>query len=244
MGSIIAAGVASGWDDAEMDRRMRAAFVDSNPLDDVSMPILAITRGRKVEARLAEHFGDAQVEDLALPFACVSADLTGGHHHRHVRGHLARALRASISLPGVLPPVVDGGRVLVDGGVLRNLPTDVVRDMHDGPVVGSDVTRDVALAPHDLDPPRSWLGWFASGAWRRGPPIVSVLMRSATVASAAEIAIARQAADLYVMPELADVEIRDWRAYPRATAAGEAATRAALAAIEVPVIELRRAGGA
>ena len=240
MGAIVAAGVAGGWDGREMDWRMRRAFVDSNPLDDVSLPVIAMTRGRKVEARLHEHFGDRDILDLECPFFCVSTDLTEGRHHRHASGALAHALRASISLPGILPPVIMGGRVLVDGGVLRNLPTDLMRGLHDGPVIGSDVTRDMGLEPAGCAPPRSWLAWFASGTWRRGPPIVSVLMRSATVANAAEIAVARNASDLYVMPDLADVEIRDWRAYPRAVAAGATATRQALAALDRPVTALRR----
>lgn len=239
MGAIVAAGVANGWDEAELDMHMRRAFVDSNPLDDVSMPIVAMTRGRKVEARLREHFGETDILDLAMPFFCVSADLTVGRHHRHAAGSLATALRASISLPGILPPVILDGRVLVDGGVLRNLPTDLMRGLHDGPVIGSDVTRDMGLEPADCMPPRSWLRWFGSGAWRRGPPIVSVLMRSATVANAAEIAIARAASDVYVMPDLADVEIRDWPAYPRAVEAGAAAMKAVLATLERPISELR-----
>lgn len=238
MGAIVAAGVASGWDAHEMDWRMRRAFVETNPLDDVALPIIAMTRGRKVEHRLAEHFGEGDIADLALPFICVSTDLTAGRHYRHDRGPLARALRASISLPGVLPPVVEDGRVLVDGGVVRNLPTDVMRGLHEGVVVGSDVTRDAGLLPTDLDPPRSWLRWFASGAWRRGPPLVSVLMRSATVAASAEIELARAAADVYVMPDVGSVEIRDWRAYPRAVDAGLAAMRAALATDDGPAARL------
>ena len=51
------------------------------------------------------------------------------------------ALRATISLPGILPPVVDGNELLVDGAVLNNFPVDVMRDMHRGFVIGSDVTR-------------------------------------------------------------------------------------------------------
>lgn len=52
MGAIVAAGVAAGWDDREMEQRMRASFVTSNPLDDISLPLVAMTRGRKVDRRL------------------------------------------------------------------------------------------------------------------------------------------------------------------------------------------------
>ena len=240
MGAIIAAGVASGWNDHELDHHMRAAFVESSPLDDIAIPIVALTRGRKVEARLLEHFGDIDIADLDLPFFCISADITAGQLRTHDRGSLAQALRASISLPGVLPPVIDGGHVLVDGGILRNLPTETMRARHEGSVIASDVTRSAGLTSHDVMPPPSWLRWFGSGAWRRGPPILSILMRSGTIGTAAEIAVARDAADLYVMPNTAMVEIRDWRAYPRAVEAGYAAMRLALGALETPIADLRQ----
>jgi NTE family protein len=239
MGAIVGAGLASGWDNGELDERMRAAFVTSSPLDDIALPIVAMTRGRKVEARLAEHFGDVDIADLDLPYFCVSANLTSGHHHSHDRGPLARALRASISLPGVLPPVIDNGQVLVDGGVLRNLPTDLLRARHDGTVIGSDVSRAAGLSPEDVMPPASWWRWFTSGAWRRGPPIVSILMRTATISAGTEIAFARNAADLYVMPDTGMIEIRDWRSYPQAVEAGYVAMRDALEKLDVPVAKLR-----
>lgn len=239
MGAIVGAGVACGWDDTELDERMRAAFVTSSPLDDIALPIVAMTRGAKVEARLAQHFGDVDIADLDIPYFCVSANLSSGHHHSHDNGPLVRALRASISLPGVLPPVIDNGQVLVDGGVLRNLPTDLLRARHDGTVIGSDVSRAAGLSPLDVMPPVSWWRWFSSGAWRRGPPIVSILMRSATISAGTEIALARGACDLYVMPDIAMVEIRDWRRYPQAVEAGYLAMRDALTKLDAPVSQLR-----
>lgn len=240
MGAIIAAGVAIGWTDDELDDHMRRAFVVSNPMDDIALPLIAMTRGRKVEHRLAEHFGDAAFADLRIPCFCVSASLTTGAHHRHERGSVADALRASIALPGILPPVIIDGQVLVDGGILRNLPTDLMRLVHDGTIVGSDVTRSIGLDAQDVMAPRSWLRWLWSGAWRGGPPIVSILIRSATIATGPEHALAQAAADLYIMPELGMVEIRDWLAYDEAVEAGYRAAQAALAALDGPLTHHRR----
>lgn len=239
MGAIIAAGVASGWDDDELDARMRDAFVTTNPLDDIALPIIAMTRGHKVETRLHRHFGAAVVEDLAIPFLCGAANLTTGRCDTFTRGPIVDALRASISLPGILPPVVRDGCVLVDGGLLRNLPTEMLRESHAGTVIGCDVSRAIGLSPAEVMPPRSWIGWFASGRWRRGPPLVSILMRSATISTHSEIATARAAADLYVMPELDMIEIRDWKSYPRAVDAGYRAMAAALATTPAPITHLR-----
>ena len=229
MGAIVAAGVALGWDDVEMDLRVRQAFVDSSPLDDIALPFLAMTRGHKVDQRLAEHLGNIDILDLEVPYFCVSSDLTLGTYKRHDSGSLARAVRASISLPGILPPVIDNGSVLVDGGVLRNMPTDLMRDSHEGIVIGSDVSRDAAIAAHDIDLPSNWFRWFGSGTWRKGPPIVSILMRSATLPAAAEIRAARESADVYITPEVKPIEIRNWQAYPVAVAAGYEAATATIA---------------
>lgn len=239
MGAIIAAGVALGWDGRELDSRLRDSFVSSNPLDDVALPFVAMTQGRKVERKLTEHFGTVDIASLEQPFFCVSTDLAAGGHIRHGRGRLVTALRASIALPGILPPIIDGARVLADGALLRNLPTELMRADHDGPIVAIDVSRSLGLTAADIARPTPLARWFWSGAWRRGPPIVSILMRSATIAAEPELAAARAAADLYVAPELGMIEIRDWRAFDRASAAGETAMRAALASLDGPLTHLR-----
>lgn len=231
MGAVIGAGLAAGWDEAEATARVRAAFVESNPLDDAAFPMLAMARGAKVEERLDTHFGDVEIDDLPLPYFCVSSDLTGGAVHVHESGRVREALRATVSLPGVLPPVIADGRVLVDGGVVRNFPADVMRERRPGAVVGVDVTRTQGLSPEAVKRPPFW-PWVLSGAWRRGPPIISVLMRSATVMTEHEIESGRAACDLYVTPEVGGIEIRDWKAFEPAVAAGYAAMAAALEAAE------------
>ncbi|MFI4933941.1 MAG: patatin-like phospholipase family protein [Caulobacterales bacterium] len=226
MGAVIAAGLAMGWEDAEMDWRLRDAFVNSSPLSDIAFPFLAMTRGHVVDRRLKTHFGDVQISDLWRPFTCVSTDLTTGAMHIHRRGSLRRALRASLSLPGVLPPVVEKGHVLVDGALVGNLPADLVREQHDGVTIGVDVALAQGLRPSDLLLKPSGWRWLTSGAWLRGPPIVSVLIRAATVSSLAAETAARD--DLVeIVPEVEGVGLQDWKAYDRAVAAGYRAAMAA-----------------
>ena len=240
MGAIIGAGVALGWDDAELDRRIRKAFVESSPLDDIAFPIIAMTRGGKVRQRMAEHFGDVEIPDLWLPFFCNSSDLTTGTYRLHRRGLLREALRASIALPGILPPVQEGDHVLVDGAVIKNFPTDLMRTMHLGPTVGVDVAVARGLQAEDVQEPVSAWRWIASGDWRKGPPIVSILIRSATISTAHEQAAAREYADLIIVPDIGPVEIRDWKAYEPAVDAGYQAAVSALSKLERPLTELRR----
>jgi NTE family protein len=240
MGAIVGAGVAMGWTNDEIVTRIRDAFVRSSPLSDIAFPMIAMTHGRHVKDRLEHHFDDVEIADLWLPYFCVSSNLTTGMPKVHRRGNLAVALRASSALPGVLPPVMDGEDVLVDGAVMRNFPADIMRAAHAGPVVGVDVSRARGLNAEDCKPPASLWSWIFSGAWRQGPPIVSILMRAATVSTERDLAAAREATDILVAPKLDNVEIRDWHAFEPAVAAGHQATQAALARLDRPLTDLRR----
>lgn len=240
MGAIIAAGLGMGWSDAEADRRIREAFVASSPLDDIAFPLVAMTRGQKVRERLEEHFGDVCISDLWLPYFAVSSNLTTGAYQIHRRGPLVPALQATIALPGVMPPATQGDDVLVDGAVLNNFPADVMSAQHLGPVIGVDVTRGRSITARDVARPASVFRWLASGAWRQGPPIVSLLMRAATVPTGRDLKAARESVDLLVTPDMTGVEIRDWEAYDPAVSAGYAAMAAALDKVDRPITDLRR----
>lgn len=240
MGAVIAAGVAMGWRDEEMERRIKEAFVDTSPLADIAIPLLAMTHGLKVNERLAHHFGDTHIADLWLPFFCLSSNLTTGAYQMHRRGLLRRGLRASISLPGILPPATDDNNVLVDGAVMKNFPADVMRASQLGPIVGVDVTTGRSITADDVARPASIWRWIWSGEWKRGPPIVSLLMRAATVSTSRDITAARAATDVLVMPEVSKVEIRDFSAYDPAVAEGYRAMIEALDKLDRPVQALRR----
>lgn len=240
MGGIVGAGLAMGWDQTEMDRRLHEAFVDTSPLDDIALPLLAMTHGVKVTERLHTHFGETQIADLWLPFFCLSSNLTTGAYQLHRRGSLRHALRATIALPGVMPPATDGQNVLVDGAVMKNFPADIMRASHTGPIVGVDVTTARSITADDVARPSSVWRWIWSGQWRMGPPIVSLLMRAATVSTGRDLAAAREATDVLIQPDVSDIEIRDWAAYDAGVDAGYTATLAALDKVSRPIPELRR----
>lgn len=222
MGAIIAAGVALGWSQVELDTRLRKAFVDSNPLADYRLPVVAMTYGHIVERRLAEHFGDARIEDMRLPFFCVATDLASGKQRIYRSGLVREALRASIALPGILPPVVDMDAVLVDGAVLNNLPTDIMGAMHRGVTIGVDVAQAEMLHAADFASPPGFAGWVFRHGLKAPPPIVSLLIRTATIGI--DPAAGHKGCDILITPDLGNVEIRDWKAYDAAVHAGYEAT--------------------
>ena len=110
-------------------QRFKRTFVDTNPLNDYTLPLLSLVSGRKVSRLLRQEFGEMQIEDLNLPFFCVSSNLSAGRIAVHRSGLLWRWLRASVAIPGVLPPVFHHGEVHVDGGAMNNLPVDVMRGL-------------------------------------------------------------------------------------------------------------------
>jgi NTE family protein len=243
MGAIIGASVACGWDDAEMDRRIRKAFVESNPLSDYMLPVVSLVKGHKVDARLKEHFGDRRIEELEIPFFAVSTNLTQGTYQVHTQGLLREALRATISLPGILPPVVHDKQVLVDGAVLNNFPVDVMRDIHRGRIIGVDVAQaPEALSAEDFIDPPGFFGWTATHGFKTPPPIANLLMRAATVSINPNAH--RGLTDILIAPELKGIELRDWRDYEHAVEAGYDAMRQALSELKGPLAQIIRGNAA
>lgn len=235
MGAVVAACVAMGWDDAEIERRIRKAFVESNPLGDYTLPVVGMVRGRRVNARLEEHFGDVAIGDLKLPFYALSTNLTTGRTHIHRSGQLRSALRATISLPGILPPVVDGDDILVDGAVLNNFPVEIMRELHQGFVVGSDVSgQPEGLNLEEFARPLNFWQWVARNGFSSPPPIAGLLMRAATIRN--DPTSGRNLVDMMVLPDLPGIELRDWTAYDEAVEAGYVAAKAALETSDIPVM--------
>jgi NTE family protein len=93
----------------------------------------------RLETYLVKVLGDLTFTDLALPYAAVAADLATGEQVILTEGRVAAAVRASCSVPGIVTPVEVGGHLLVDGGIVNNLPISVVRSL------GADVVIAVGL---------------------------------------------------------------------------------------------------
>lgn len=222
VGGIVAAGLAMEWDVDEISARMHKVFVETNPLSDVTLPLIALFRGRKVSALLHENFGDARIEDLAKPFFCVSSDLTSGRDFVHRTGLVWRALRASVALPGILPPVTHEGHLLVDGGVMNNLPVDVMAAEARGPIIAVDVAGAIDLRADDERYGERSVWSLIAQRMRGSPSIVSILMRAGTVGSDAQRRIVREQADFLFEPPLDGISMRDWHAFDQAVAQGYA----------------------
>jgi NTE family protein len=221
MGGILAAGVAMDWSDEELATRFRRSFVDTNPLSDFTLPLVSLVSGRKVGMLLRREFGDIDIEDLPLPFYCVSSNLTTGRIAVHQQGTLWRWLRASVAIPGVLPPVFQGGEVFVDGGAMNNLPVDVMRARGRGPVIGVDCGMDRAFTadPEEAEAP-FFRRLFGGRPGRRRPNILQILWRAGMVNSTTATLERRSQSDLLVTPALESLDLLDWKGFERAIEIG------------------------
>ena len=171
---------------AERLRTMTAELFHG--LLDYTVPVVSLIKGERIARNIEHALGDLDLRDTWLPFACVSTNLTRACVEVHDRGPATSAVRASVAIPGVLPPVPAGGDLLVDGGVLNNLPCDVLRAS--GMVerlIAVDLSPAAGPRAHD-DYGLSVSGWKALRA-RIGsgpspyPGIAAIIMRSLTAAS-------------------------------------------------------------
>jgi NTE family protein len=222
IGAIIGAGIAADWPEDELHAVFRRSFVATNPLSDYTFPFVSMVAGRKVSRLLREAFGARDIEDLPLPYYCVSSNLTSGQLAVHRSGPVWQWLRASLAIPGVLPPVFHQGQVYVDGGVMDNLPVTFMKEWQRGEVIASDIGGDHAVeSPIDeFDLPPLWrmiVQWY-SGI--RRPSVISVLLRAGMVNSGVATLAARSASTLLINPPLNEIDLLDWQQFDRAIEIG------------------------
>jgi len=240
MGAVVGGFYCAGQLDVYRNWVCGLKYLDVLKLVDLSLLSGGVIRGDRVFNIISEMLNGRNIEDLPIPLTAVATDLTNKKEIWFQRGSLQDAVRASAAIPSLLTPVANNGRMLVDGAVLNNFPADVMSALHLGPVVGVDVTRGRSITARDVARPSSVFRWILSGAWRQGPPIVSLLMRAATVPTGRDLRAARESVDLLVTPDMTGVEIRNWEAYDPAVNAGYHAMGAALDRLTTPVTELRR----
>ena len=213
MGSFIAAMAAAGWSARDIRDRCHEELVRHSPFNDYTLPRVALIRSRKAARMFDRLFGEMTIEELVKPLFTVSADLLSSRLVVHRRGSLTEAVGASMSIPGLVPPLSRSGRLLVDGGVLNNLPIDAMADSGEGPIVAVDVVRRLEASAVD-EPPL--------------PSIMETLSRATVLGSVERAERNRELALLVITPDTQDIPLRDFRALDRAVEAGRAAARAAL----------------
>jgi predicted acylesterase/phospholipase RssA len=232
IGSVMGAGIATGRSPEEVIQLARKGFVEGKPFGDTTLPVVSLLRGRRMERLIGRGLA-GEIEDLPLPFFCLSSGLGTGLTRVHDRGSLPVALRASVSLPGVFPPAVVDGHLSVDGGILDNLPVDRMLGRPVGKVVAVDVTSRQSYEVDYETAPSPWAvlaGRYLPFARRyRVPGFLSVMLKAAEIGTMAAARDAGRRADLLIRPDVSRFSLTDVDSFDAIVAAGYASGREAVA---------------
>lgn len=233
LGSLVGAGLAAGHRPDDLAGAIRRAVIDMNPTGDYTLPLFSIIRGARVRSLLRGFFGDRRIEELRTRYFSVSCDLIDRQPVIHKTGPLFDAVQASLSIPGVFPPMSNAdGQLLVDGGVLDNLPVGTMASTGEGPVIAVDVTGRMGEFRKPSRPGLARLGRpirrYLTGSEAEVPRLGETIVRTVTVGSSDTAEAARRHADLVIQPQVEGVGILDWRQLDRVVEKGREAARRAL----------------
>ncbi|OBG30103.1 patatin-like phospholipase family protein [Mycobacterium sp. 852002-51057_SCH5723018] len=235
-GALAAATFALGLDARDCTAAAREYVAETKPVSDYTIPAVALTRGRRVDRLIEGFFGSSTLmEQLPREFFSVSTDIVTGDQVIHRRGLLWVAVRASISIPGLLPPVQYGERLLVDGGLLNILPADVMCADPDGEVICVDLRRTYVPSkgfgplPEKLQPP-AFLRRLLTGTDVALPPLQETLLRSVELAAPKGDLRELPRVAAIIEPDVSAIGPLDFKNIDAALEAGRIATRAVLEA--------------
>lgn len=219
IGSLIAGGAARGLTPEALARQLRAAVVDESPFD-VTFPALSLAAGKRVTERIREGAEGLDLEDGWRNIFCVSTNLTTGNVEIHRTGPGWHAVRASFSIPGVFPPVrSSSGDLLVDGGLLDNMPVGVMRgEHHNITVIAIDAGRTRDMVAGSLPGDGVVSGWrLLLGRFDRGAPGAETAGLGRVLMRLTELGSERDAdrGDVYIRPAVDAYSIGDFKAFDR-----------------------------
>ncbi len=217
-GAAMMAGFARGSDAERIDRGTHNIFIKSRAFRRPTLPHFALLDHKAFDRALQEEYGDVLIEDLWLPYFALSTNLSSRQPHVHRRGKLWQAVRASGSIPGVLPPFFTaGGDMLVDGAIMNNLPLEQMKELKTGPNV---VVSFESSGPqkYDIDYDRipgaselavAWLNPFGRTRLPQIPSMLQVIAASMLAHGSQDIAVGDE--DVLVCPQVSGtISFMDW----------------------------------
>ncbi|GAA2162794.1 MFS transporter [Pedococcus bigeumensis] len=226
VGGVVAALHAAGMSAVEAREQVYAEFVRGRPFSDYTVPTAALAKGQRRRRAITRVFGETVMESLPHQFRCVSTDLLSREVVVHRRGPLVPALMATTALPGLFPPVELEGRLLVDGGVLSNLPVDALLERPEGPLVAVNISMggSSGVRPPASGPPRPL----------RTPALGETLLRTMLIGSGGAVEAARAAGAIVVTPAAMGVGLLEFHQLDTLVAAGLTAGRRLVAESGLP----------
>lgn len=223
IGSIFGSPIASDWDYEKAYGITKHSFVKVKPFSDYTLPLVALIRGKRMDRELQEN-QDYLIEDMPIPFFCVSSILDSGELKLHERGNLARALRASASLPGVLPPAVVNKRLAIDGSVLNSLPVDIMLQKPVGNIIAIDLSSHKSYEVDYRSIPSPWailagrlLPFFRR---YRVPSMATTTLKATEIGTQIQVRESGKKADLLLRPPVRQFGLTDVKSFEQVVEAG------------------------
>lgn len=237
MGGLLGGAMAMGLSSDQI-LKLSGKFANPKALFDYTLPISALMKSAKLTKFCKELYQDTCIEDLWVPYFCMSSNLSQGTEKCHQTGLLWKAVRASIAIPGLFSPVPeDNGELLVDGAVLNTFPVKRMESLlYGGTLIGVNVSQVKAMA-HNYNYGTSISGWTVLGnklnPFRSHklaiPRIMETLLRSNDIKSIEALDKTRKLLDLLIEPDVYTYTLLDFRSYSKISDIGYIATLAALA---------------
>jgi NTE family protein len=222
LGAFIGALFAMGYGPKDV-RSVCLQELGSNPFDDYTFPAVSLIKAKKARRMMQHVFGRCTIESLPIDFFCLSSDLVSAQPVIHRRGDIVTSVGASVSIPGIAPPIRKSGKLLVDGGVLNNLPTDIMRDQSEGPIIASDLLVGKKIEDTSMKLPGAPIPGF-SQLFARGsaglPNILQILTRTSILGSLRCRWEQQAIADLVVCTNMEHIGFFDWEKIDEAIESG------------------------
>ncbi|GHF27295.1 patatin family protein [Kordiimonas sediminis] len=225
IGSIVGAAYAAGkLDDLEQLARS-FTFKEMLLWSEIGFKSSSVIGGSKIEAQFRSYFADSKIEDLQKPFAAIAADLYTGDEVVFDKGDVVTALQASSAVPGLLPAIKHGEKLLVDGGVVNPVPVDATRRLGADYVIAVDLQGDFQARVERMH--------LQNGSKKR-PSAVKVA-RAGLFLALSSLGKARMKLDLadhIITPAIGHIEIADFTKANQLIELGKKAADTALPVIE------------
>lgn len=230
IGAVMAAYAAMDLPMEQVIRAARTAFKD-NPTGDFNLiPLVSLIGGRRlkqvIDSAVVESRGQhIDIEDLWKGYFCVSSNYSTAREAVLTHGHLAKSIRASVSIPGALPPVMLDGELHIDGGSFNNFPTDVMVRRGAARIIGVNLARE-RDAKYDMEDVPGW--WeLVRDKLRRGadkkyrlPSLTSLLLNTSTMYSYSRQQESQADVDLYFAPGVDQYGMLEWAQFERIVEVG------------------------
>ncbi len=228
IGGIMGAIMAQDVSFEQACELAKTSFVKGKPFSDYTIPLMSLIHGRRMERLLKEHAG-FHIENLPIPFFCVSCKLDTGELNLHERGYLPDALRASAAMTGIIPPAVFEQRLTVDGSVINNLPIDIMQQKPVGSIIAVDLSSSAEYHVNYDSLPSPWAvlrGRFLPFTRKyRVPSLATIMLKATELGTLAHVRKVGKQADLLLQPPIRQFGLTEIKAFDKIVDAGYKYTR-------------------